>query len=84
MNPLMLEGINLMVIGMGAVFSFLTLLVFTTTQMSKLVNKYAPPAPVPAAQPVVAASPSQPDQVSDGQLLAVISAAIHRHRSRHK
>jgi len=85
MNPLMLEGINLMAIGMGAVFTFLTLLVFTTTLMSKLVNKYAPPAPEPAAQPSAAAAPSnQPNQVSDGQLLAVISAAIHRHRSRHK
>jgi len=84
MNPLMLEGINLMVIGMGAVFLFLTLLVFTTTLMSKLVNKFAPPAPAPAAKPVIAASPNPPNQVSDGQLLAVISAAIHRHRSRHK
>ena len=81
----MLEGINLMVIGMGAVFTFLTLLVFTTTIMSKLVNKYAPPAPAPTAQPSVAVvSPNQPNQVSDGQLLAVITAAIHRHRSRHK
>ena len=84
MNPLMLEGINLMVIGMGAVFTFLTLLVFTTTLMSKLVMKYAPPPPAPAAPPVVVASPNQPNQVSDGQLLAVISAAIHRHRSHQK
>ncbi|OUS30898.1 hypothetical protein A9Q99_05145 [Gammaproteobacteria bacterium 45_16_T64] len=85
MNQLMWEGINLMMLGMGAVFVFLTLLVFTTTLMSKLVNKYAPPVPAPAEQPAASVNqPNEPNQVSDGQLLAVISAAIHRHRSRHK
>jgi len=82
MDQLLLDGINLMALGMGAVFVFLTLLVFTTTLMSKIVMHFTPPEADASATPVI--SGSQSNQVSDGQLLAVISAAIHRHRSRHK
>ncbi len=63
-----------MLFGMGTVVVFLTLLVFITSGMSALVAKYWPP-PEPAAP----ASPAV-----DGRTLAVISAAIHQHRSTHK
>ena len=82
MDQLLWDGINLMALGMGAVFVFLSLLVLTTTLMSKIVIHYTPPESDASVTPVIAGP--QPNQVSDGQLLAVISAAIHRHRSRHK
>ncbi len=73
------QGLELMIFGMGVVFVFLTMLVFVTGFMSKLVNKIAPeqqPVPVPAR----AAAP----QGVDPQLLKVLSAAVKEHRARQK
>jgi oxaloacetate decarboxylase (Na+ extruding) subunit gamma len=75
---LLSEATNLMVLGMGTVFVFLTVLVFVTSLMSTLVNRIAPLAPV-------AIPPSSKDRepvASEETLLAVITAAIHAHRSR--
>ena len=74
------EGLTLMVFGMGFVFVFLTLLVFATGFMSKLVGKYLP-EPQPAAPKAV---PTAPAAVADeAQLIAVITTAIKQHRNRH-
>ena len=81
MSELMSEALSLMLVGMGFVFVFLTILVFLTGLMSKLVLKYAP-APEPAA-PVAKAAPQQ-NNVNDPQLLAVLSAAVAKYRSDHK
>ena len=40
MSNLLWEGVNLMAIGMGAVFSFLVLLVLATSVMSSLISKF--------------------------------------------
>ena len=40
MDNLLSEGLNLMIFGMGFVAVFLTLLVFATTGMSKVVGKF--------------------------------------------
>lgn len=79
MTDLMSEAINLMLVGMGFVFVFLTILVFATSAMSKMILKYAPaPEPkAPVAPPVTPAS-------NDAQLLAVLSAAVDKYRSDHK
>jgi oxaloacetate decarboxylase gamma subunit len=82
MNSLLWEGVNLMAIGMGAVFSFLVLLVFATSAMSSLISRFLPEPELP-----ITPAPSngqQPSQADNGQLMAVIAAAIHRHRTRHK
>lgn len=81
MSNLLWEGINLMAIGMGAVFLFLVLLVFATSIMSSLISKFLPEPEIPSTP---APTGQQPAQANDGQLMAVIAAAIHRHRSRHK
>ena len=76
------EGFNLMLFGMGFVFTFLTLLVIATTFMSKMVLKFAPEeAPKPAAP---APAPAQAGGLDDQTLVAVISAAIKEHRSNQK
>jgi oxaloacetate decarboxylase gamma subunit len=75
-GQLLSEALTLMVLGMGTVFVFLTLLVFVTTTMSALVIKYAP------VQPAGQSPSGQPVQNEDQTLLAVIAAAIHTHRSR--
>lgn len=79
MDNLLSEGLTLMVFGMGFVFTFLTLLVVVTTYMSKLVVKFEP-----AAQPKVTSSRSTPAvavQQGSDELVAVISAAVHKYRS---
>lgn len=60
------QGLTLMLAGMGTVFTFLTLLVIAMTLMSKML--------MPGNRP------SDGADVTDEEI-AVISAAISRHRS---
>ncbi|GAB5451723.1 MAG: hypothetical protein Hals2KO_20510 [Halioglobus sp.] len=68
------QGIELMLFGMGTVFVFLTLLVFATTGMSRIVSRYFP-EPIPAAD-----TARNANTAVDARLVAVISAAVQRHR----
>ncbi|KAA0874692.1 OadG family protein [Nitrincola tapanii] len=79
MDDLIAEGLSLMVFGMGFVIVFLTLLVFVTSLMSRLVMRFEP---APVAKPAVTRSPSaaQPAQ-NDAELVAVMTAAIRKFRS---
>jgi len=85
MDNLLSEGIELMLFGMGFVFVFLTLLVFVTGLMSKLVMKYAPaPEIKPTKKNRKPAAPSASASVTaanNDELVAVISAAVHKYRS---
>ncbi|WP_416138109.1 OadG family protein [Halomonas sp. HK25] len=74
------EGLALMALGMGFVFVFLTVLVIVTTLMSLVLRRFAPEPPAPAATP--ARSPASARQ--DDELMAVIGAALHRYRQRHR
>lgn len=75
-GELISEGFNLMLLGMGTVFVFLTLLVIVTSIMSSLVQKYG------TVQPAVLKNPGAAGQLDEATLLAIISAAIHAHRSK--
>ena len=77
---LVTQGLELMVFGMGTVFVFLTMLVFVTGAMSRIVNKIAPEVEVPAAKP----APAPQTTGVDPQLLKVLSAAVKEHRARQK
>ncbi|MFK7159661.1 OadG family protein [Marinospirillum sp. MEB164] len=78
---LITEGFNLMLLGMGFVFTFLTVLVIATTLMSKIINRFFPqaaPTPSSAARPAAG-------HVAQGQqpeVIAAISAALRLHRQR--
>ncbi|PIE24954.1 MAG: oxaloacetate decarboxylase [Neptuniibacter caesariensis] len=77
MDNLVSEGLNLMIFGMGFVAVFLTLLVFATTGMSKVVGRFFPEA---AAQPKAKkATPAASN--NDDELIAVMTAAVHKYRS---
>ena len=71
----MQQGIELMLYGMGTVFTFLVLLIIATTLMSALLQRFAKPVSNAAADKAVAGT-------NDDRLVAVISAAIHQYRSR--
>lgn len=75
---LMMTGLQLMLLGMGIVFGFLILLVFTLKLMSWLAGRF-PTTEAPASVP----APAQP-AAADTPLIAVISAAIARYRADRK
>lgn len=63
------EGLSLMMVGMGTVFFFLTVLVFATIAISRLVSKLQPAA-------------AEASESISREEVAVITAAIKRHRAR--
>lgn len=77
MSPTLLEqGVEIMLFGMGTVIVFLTLLVLAMVVMSRLLQRFYPAEsqlPLPVRAPA-------PPQLEADQLLAVITAAVHRHR----
>ena len=76
------EGLSLMMFGMGFVFIFLTILVFATGLMSKIVPVLAPEQAAPAPKRPSAPAPGTSDPAADPVLLAVISDAVRQHRAR--
>lgn len=64
-NSLINEGLTLMLVGMGTVFVFLTVLVIAMTLMSRLAMRFQPAA--------------VPGDISDDEI-AAITAAVARHR----
>ena len=79
-SELLMEGVELMVLGVGTVFVFLVLLVGLINLMSALINRFFPEAAPAAAKPKrIAAATAQP---IDPELLAVIGAAVSQHRAR--
>ncbi len=75
------QGLNLMIYGMGTVFVFLTILVFATSLMSKLVNKFAPADSELEAAAATNINPSATDGQPRPQILAAIKQAISQHRN---
>ncbi|PLW69742.1 OadG family protein [Pseudohalioglobus lutimaris] len=74
---IMAQGVELMIYGMGTVVVFLALLVVATTAMSAFVGRFfAEVQQLPRVRPV----PARALETDDPELVAVISAAIHRHR----
>lgn len=64
-----------MLIGMGTVFAFLTILVLSLQVMSALLQRVEPAPPQPPPLPLDASA-------RDVRVQAAISAAVHLHRRR--
>ena len=80
-NSLIDQGFNLMLFGMGTVFVFLTILIFATGIMSKVITRYFPEkieviAPRKKKSAALAGSPIAPST------LKIIQLAIEQHRNR--
>ena len=69
------QGLELALIGMGTVFLFLILLIGATTLMSALLQRLVPESAPGDAGTAPASAPG-----ADDELVAVIGAAIRRHR----
>lgn len=74
-SDLLLQGVNVMLLGMGIVFTFLAILVVALNGMSRLAASLSGPEAPQAA-------PSAGAGTEDTELIAVISAAINRYRSK--
>jgi oxaloacetate decarboxylase (Na+ extruding) subunit gamma len=74
-SELLQQGVNLMLLGMGMVFTFLAILVVALNGMSRLAAAISGPE---EAQTASAGSAEE----ADSELIAVISAAINRYRKR--
>jgi len=80
-SELLLEGVELMLFGMGFVFVFLVLLVGVVSLMSRLVATFAPPTPISVvSSPMPSAKPASHEP--DAETLAAIQSAIVQHRAR--
>lgn len=82
MTGILAQSFEVMLVGMGFVFIFLAILVAATTLMSRVVTTYFP-EPQPQAKPSTPPPASAPAAV-DPTTLAVLSAAIQKHRSKRK
>lgn len=80
-SELLLEGVELMLFGMGFVFVFLVLLVGVVSLMSLLIATFAPPAAAPAASSPLSSAKSASHE-PDAETLAAIQSAIAQHRAR--
>ncbi len=93
-SSLLSDGLDLMLFGMGFVFVFLTLLVIVTSLMSWIITKVeknigvipdegvaAPTTFIPQHGPL--ANPPQ-TETNDKTLISVLTAAVHKYRSRNK
>lgn len=73
---LITQGLDLMLYGMGTVFTFLTVLVVITSTMSALVNR------IVTEEVVATSAPSADSNTVEPRLAKVIQAAIDQHRGR--
>jgi len=74
-TPIILEGVTLMLLGMGFVFFFLVLLVGATRLLSSVAVRFQPTEAPKAV-------PSRTDSSSDDTVVAALSAALHHHKQK--
>ena len=75
MQPTLIDqGLNLMLFGMGTVFIFLTVLVFATMLMSRIVARFSTP------ETVAESSSGNNTATPSPQIIAAIRKAIAAHR----
>ena len=72
------QGLVLLVLGMGTVFVFLTILIFTTKLLSKVCARIAPAKPAAPAQKKSTAAPQASGVNKDAEVAAAIAAAYAR------
>ena len=75
-SELLLEGVELMLFGLGSVFVFLILLIACIRLMSVVIARFdsAPTAQLASSEPAVAEV--------DADVIKAIQTAIHQHRAR--
>lgn len=70
----LISGLSLMLVGMSTVFCFLTLLVICINISSKIISRFWPEE----------ITSTQQSTSANDDIIAVITAAIHQYRNKHK
>ena len=79
-SQLLLEGVELMLMGMGSVFFFLALLILCIRLMARVIERFAPVQH--AREASASASVKSVAQGPGPDVLAAIQLALHQHRAR--
>ena len=79
---LVAEGFKFMVLGMVTVFLFLILMVWVLNLQSKLINKFFPPKAVVPNNGSASKPAFKQNAIDDSTLVAVVTAAIQKHKDR--
>lgn len=80
MSEAMSQGVVLMLLGMGIVFCFLSLLVLALGLMSRLLKESVPV--VDSAPAAVGSASTSAADLNDPELLSAITAAVHSFRAK--
>ena len=80
-SDIIAQGLELMLYGMGTVVMFLALLVLSTTGMSALITRHFPQPELPPVTARVGGPGATAAAELDPGVVAVITAAVHQHRS---
>ncbi|GLO63475.1 hypothetical protein MACH09_39830 [Vibrio sp. MACH09] len=75
-SPIILEGVTLMLLGMGFVFFFLVLLVGATRLLSTVANK------IQSNMDAKTTPSNVVENASEDTVVAAISAALHHHKQK--
>lgn len=76
MSELLIEGLSLLLMGMGTVFVFLTVLVIGTTLMSRIINRFfGTPEPEPKGKRRTAPA----EDLSELAAVAAAVKVVHGH-----
>lgn len=81
-GELMGEGIEIMLYGVGFVFLFLMMLIYSIKGMSWLVASFAPEHPVQATAAALHVNPAASMAAPSSDELAAIQNAVNQHRAR--
>ena len=73
------ESIKIMLLGMGTVYLFLTIMIYSTKLMSKLILRYFPEMPK-THPPVTAPNPSVQKKNENAKIAAILGALQHHHQ----
>ena len=81
-GEMMMEGVEIMLYGVGFVFLFLVLLIYCIKGMSWAVARLAPEHPVQATAAALHVSPAAALAAPSADELMAIKSAIQQHRAR--
>lgn len=81
-GEMMMEGVEVMLYGIGFVYLFLLLLIYCIKGMSLVVAHFAPEHPVHATAAALHVSPSAATAAPSADELTAIQSAVNQHRAR--
>lgn len=81
---MLVDGLKLMAVGMGAVFVFLALMVFIMMIVAKLLAPYAHVLSPPVLKKATKTGKKKVAKTDDSSIISAIVAAVHKYRDEHK